>query len=332
VERLTAHRRRGLRGSLPRLAVGLVLALGAAGPGVAQVDRDGLATLCEASGGATAPCLGVALGAEAIAGGAGLAFTLGNEFPGSASTLGKRFGTTPRVAAAVRFGFSGMELPDGPSGTEDAASGWVPSLHGALAVSLFDGFRPRPTVGGVLAVDVIATGDVAFLPSGKGFDGAVAAVGYGVRLGAVRESFSLPGVTVSALRRHGGRVEWAGVSGDRPGAVVLDGTTNTSIRGTVGRELLAVGIQAGLGWERISADGTVTSGPATSSSGVVVFDDLEADRILFFGGATWTWLVTQLHAEAGYASGFEPLDDSAAGGFDPSAGSLFGSLTFRILF
>ncbi|MBT8336874.1 MAG: hypothetical protein KJO11_09740 [Gemmatimonadetes bacterium] len=332
MERLSGARRRRPPVGLLGVAFVTALTLAVAAPATAQLDRAGLAAACETAGGASGDCLRAALGAEAIAGGVGLAFSLGDEFPGSASTLGKRFGTTPRVAAAVRFGMSGLELPEGPSGVDETTSAWVPSLHGAVAVSLFDGFRPRPTVGGVLAVDLIATGDFAFLPSGDGFDGAVAAIGYGIRLGAVRESFSLPGITVSALRRHGGRLEWAGVSGDRPGAVVLDGTTTTSLRGTVGREFLALGIQAGLGWERISADGTLGPAGPAASSGAVVFEDLEADRILFFGGVTWTWLVTQLHAELGYASGFESTSDPAAGAFDPTAGALLGSLTFRILF
>ena len=93
-----------------------------------------------------------------------------------------------------------------------------------------------------------------------------------------------------------------------------------------------VGIQAGLGWERVSADGTIGPATPTASSGVVVFEDFEADRILFFGGATFTWLITQLHAELGYASGFEARSQSETSGFDPTAGTLLGSLTFRILF
>jgi hypothetical protein len=95
---------------------------------------------------------------------------------------------------------------------------------------------------------------------------------------------------------------------------------------------MALGIQAGLGWERMSADGSLGPAGPASSSGVTLFDDLQADRILFFGGVTWTWLVTQLHAELGYASGFEATSAAGAGAFDPTAGSLLASVTFRILF
>lgn len=310
------------------LAAGLALLVGAA-PSAAQ-DRANLAERCAVAGGGTLACRDAALGVEAVVGGVGLAFSGGNEFPGSASTLGHRFGTTPRVAGSVRAGLVDVSVPaiGGSSAEAGESSSWVPSLQAAVAVALFDGFRPRPTVGGVLAVDVMATAGLAFLPSGGGYDGAVSAFGYGVRLGLVRESFSLPGVTASLVRRHGGSLRWDGAEGAVAGAVELDGVTTTSLRATVGRELMALGIQAGLGWDRASAAGAARAGSAEVS-----FDGFSADRMLFFGGVTATWLVTQVHGELAYASGYEAREGGAAGGvYDPTAGSLLATLTFRLLF
>lgn len=314
-------------------ALGVVVALATASPGAGQ-DRDRLRDRCTGGGAPAGHCLDAALAVEAVTGGVGLALSGGNEFPGSASTLGRRFGTTPRVAASARFGLVDVGVPDIGSGAASAgdASSWVPSLQASLAVGLFDGFRPRPTVGGVLAVDVMATAGVAILPSGGGYDGAVGAFGYGVRVGVIRESFTLPGVTLSLLRRHGGSVEWKGVDGATEGAVALEGVTTTSVRATVGREFLALGLQAGLGWDRAASDGSFVPAGGSAPASPVSFDGFSADRVLFFGGVTATWLVTQFHGELGYASGYDARPDAGPDAYDPTAGSLLATLTFRILF
>ena len=77
-----------------------------------------------------------------------------------------------------------------------------------------------------------------------------------------------------------------------------------------------------------SADGVFTPTGATS----VAFDAYEADRRLFFGGVTATWLVVQFHGELAYAGGFDAAPEGAETGYDPSAGSLMASLAFRLLF
>ncbi len=324
MDRLTALR---LPSGFPALGAATLALCLVAFPAEAQSDREGLRSVCEAGGRASLACVEGVLGVEALVGGLGTAFSLGSEFPGSASTLGRRYGTTPRVATSLRLGIADVAYP-GIGGSGKGASSWIPSLEGAVAVGVFDGFRPRPTVGGVLAVDLMATAGMAFLPEGGGFGGAQAAFGYGLRLGLVRESFSLPGLTVSLVRRHGGGVEWNGVGGRQPDAVRLDGVTNTSIRAVVGREFRALGIQAGVGWDGASADGVFTPTGATS----VAFDAYEADRRLFFGGVTATWLVVQFHGELAYAGGFDAAPEGAETGYDPSAGSLMASLAFRLLF
>lgn len=298
---------------------------------LAGQDRSALVERCAASGAGAIACRDAAFGVEAVIGGVGSTLTGGNEFPGSASTLGFRFGTTPRVATSLRVGLADVSVPaiDGTGAESGETSSWIPSIQGAIAVGVFDGFRPRPTVGGVLAVDVLATAGVAFLPSGGGYDGSVPAFGYGLRLGLVRESFSLPGVTASLVRRHGGSLRWEGVDGLAQEAVELDGVATTSLRATVGRELMALGIQAGLGWDRATADG---SARPTGGAGEVAFDGFSADRVLFFGGVTATWLITQFHGELAYLSGYEAREGGAAGGvYDPTAGSLLATLTFRLL-
>jgi hypothetical protein len=274
---------------------------------------------------------------EAIQAGVGLLVTGGSELPGSVSTLGRRFGSTPRVAISGRLGvvngsWPALGLGGGAGASAPERSAWVTSFTGSLAIGLFPGFRPLPTVGGVLAVDLLATAGVGLLPGGDGFQDDATAFGYGVRIGLIRESFTLPGLTVSGVRRHLNDLEWR--SPEAPGAaeVRLEGPVATSVRATLGKDLLALGISAGVGWERVQSDGSfgVVRGDGTGNS--VSAEGFRTDRTLFFGGLTATFLVLQVHGEAGYAAGFEPLSDRPDDAFDPSAGSVFASLSARLLF
>lgn len=304
------------------------LAIAASAPGLAaQSERSDWTARCVGRGIIEEACLASVLGTEAVIGGTGTAFSLGSEFPGSASTLGRRYETTPRVATSLRLGLTDLSYPAVGVG-EASSSSWVPSIQGSAAVGVFDGFRPRPTVGGVLSVDLMAVGGWAFLPSGDGFDGAVGSFGYGLRLGLIRESFSLPGITLSLVRRHAGSLLWEGGPNVAPGQLDLDGVTTTSVRATIGREFRALGIQAGFGWDDASADGSFVP-----DAGVPVpFEDFDTRRTLFFGGVTATWLIVQFHGELGYAGGYDGVAGASSADFDPSAGSLVGSLTLRVLF
>ena len=237
--------------------------VGTVQPGAAQLERAGLRALCAAEAG----CLDAVLAVEAIQGGTALVLTSGSELPGANSTLGLRFGSTPRVAGSVRLGLNSSSFPALAGSGTGGASGktiWTPSLQGALAVGVFDGFRLAPTVGGLLSVDLIGTVARGFPSASDGFGSNASAFGYGLRLGLLRESFTLPGATVSIVRRHVSDVSWSGVDGGTPGRVLLSGPRATSVRATVGKDLLALGITAGLGWDRVDADGSLIAGDAAA--------------------------------------------------------------------
>ena len=71
----------------------------------------------------------------------------------------------------------------------------------SLAVGLLDGFSIIPTVGGVLSLDVFATAGTVKLPDSKGFQGGASQLGLGVNVGLLRESFTMPGLSVSVAKR-----------------------------------------------------------------------------------------------------------------------------------
>lgn len=311
------------------IGTGLVALALLAAPVDAQ-DRDRLRDRCADAGMSTDACQEGALAVEALLGGVGLSLSGGSQLPGSPSTLGRRFGSSPRWAFAAQVGIAQFDLPQlDPADPSAPGDVWVPALQGEVAAGVFDGFQLAPTVGGFLSVDLLATGSVAFLPGGDGFDGAAPAWGYGARVGLLRESFSLPALTLSLARRHVSGFEYGDPG--QPG-VEVDGLTVTSVRATLGKEFMALGILAGMGWERASGDGWMR--PPAAGAQAVAFDGTDARRLVLFGGLTRTWLVLQASAQAGFATGYDERPGGEGDGsiYDPSGGSFFGSLAFRLIY
>jgi hypothetical protein len=107
--------------------------------------------------------------------------------------------------------------------------------------------------------------------------------------------------------------------------------TVTSARAVVGKDLLALGLLAGAGWDRYQGSGRLQMRPDLGGCCGADAEDFQADRLLFFGGASLNFLVIQLAAEAGWARGFDDVAGRAAGGrYDPAAGSLFGNVALRL--
>lgn len=316
---------------LPRMrvlgALMLMAATSLVGP-IPATAQEGLAAACVQAGGTGLRCTEAAVAARAVQGHVALLGGLGAEVPGSAGTLGRRLGATPRVAVSVRAAFANAGVPDLSDAGEGPARRTtfvLPAVHGGLTLGLFEGFSPLPTVGGVLALDLLGSAGVVFLPSGEGFDGGASSFSFGARLGLLRESFTLPGVALSLTRRMAGSVRLGDVNADDRAAVTLDPTV-TSVRATVGKDLLGVGILAGVGWDHHGGEAVVElpGGPAAST------DDYDATRTLVFGGASLTFLVLQMSGEVGWVQGFDEVPSYRNVPFDLTEGTVFASLAFRL--
>ena len=277
-------------------------------------------------------CLEGALALQAARGGVGLAAASpGTPVPGSTSTLGRRLGSSPRLALSVRGGFARTDMPDPRAGGVDKHTFWARTVEVGITVGVLDGFAPVPTVGGIFSLDLLALATLVGLSDGAGFAGSVEGLGYGFRLGLLRESFTLPGVSVSVARRSMAQAEWGRADVDQVSLTFKP--TVTSVRAAVGKDLLAFGVLGGWGWERYSGstvlavretrDGMVRTGQASSG-------DFTSDRQIYFGGLSYTFLVLQVSAEGGYATGWAEVQSRPAGGHDPTKGSLFGSVAGRL--
>jgi hypothetical protein len=295
-----------------------------AGGAAAQTPTE-LATSCRGQGGAAMPCAAAALASRALLGHAGLLAGLGSEVSGTATTLGTRVGGGPRFAFGARIAAAGLETPD-PAGGAAVSTSNGTALHLGVAVGLFDGLRLMPTVGGFLSLD--AFGQLAFvrLSETEGFTRDPRSLTLGLRVGVLREGFTMPGVSISASRRFVSDVQ---LGGPTDAMTVTVGPSVTSVRATVGKDLHAVEFLAGFGWDDYSGGAVLRVSDALLGS-VNASGDVGGSRRMLFGSAARTFgILLTLSAEVGLAEGFDPAT-SYSGAFDPGHRTLFGGLSARL--
>jgi hypothetical protein len=315
----------GSRSAACALATVLCLPAGLLGQ-----SAETLSSTCATAGGDVATCAAAAVAAQAVVGHIGLLAGQGSELPGEGSTLGRRLGGMPRIAAWVRGGAQPVGVPDpaSPNGSGEA-SAWTPNLQAGLGLGVFDGFHLMPTVGGFLSLDVFGQASFLFLSDASGFDGRESVYSVGARVGILQESFTLPGVSVSASRRFAGEARLGDSAAGDPMEVLVDPAV-TSIRATVSKDLFAFGVLAGLGWDDFSADTglRVTDG----ATGVVpVSGSLDGTRRVYFGSITkQLGILAWVTVEGGWADGLDPVSGYTGTGHGPEKGSMFGSLTLLL--
>ncbi len=272
--------------------------------------------------GAESLCAQAASGALGLGLGLSLLSTGGALTAAPPNTLGRRLpGGKPRVAFALRVQRATLHsvavAADPARSVSTTGAGWGVRL-GATA-GLFDGFRPVPSVGGVLSVDAFANLERVLPASTVGVDGAWALSG-GLRIGLLRESFTAPGIGLDLGYARTGDVE---LSGDAGVSAATTGASTRSARLTLGKDLMGLGFAGGVGRDWLSLPTRFAVGSRDEST-------LDLARNVVFGALTWNRLVVQLTGELGWATGSD-LDFST-----PVArteeGTFFASFTSRLVF
>jgi hypothetical protein len=317
--------------------LGVLAALAAAPAGLAAQER--LARQCtEQAEAAGAQDLGgfCALVAEAVGisqARAGIALAGGNPVPGTASTLGMRLGVVPRVSVAGRATGAWLRLPPIRRPEDDGAIRLVvPALAVDGALGVYQGVTLLPTVGGIGSLDLLAS--VGVIPLwGADFGGAPVALGAGARVGLLRESFTMPGISVSALYRRMGDVEF----GDRDLAAgrsffAAEGISGWSVRAAASKRILLLGITAGAGWDRLASD--VALGVRDGAGGVelrAAERGLTTERATAFLNGSFTLLVVHVVGEVGWQGGGErPRAGAGEARAGTEDGALYGGLSVRL--
>lgn len=255
----------------------------------------------------------------------------GNPVPGTASPFGEKIGPVPRFGVAGRLTIAGIELPPiermGSSETPNA----VPvSLNADAGIGIFPGFPLVPTIGGLLAIDALASAGVTLIPNSDGFGGERPfSWALGARLGIMRESFTAPGISITAMYRRFGDVTWGDDDLVETDAYVrLDGRRAWSVRGAVGKRIASIGLAGGAGWDFYSADARVRVANPIDTAIEATEDGVSTSRFTAFLNAAYTTLILNFVGELGWqADGDSP---QLPAGTVPGQGGIYGSLAVRV--
>lgn len=261
----------------------------------------------------------------------------GNPTIGSAGTLGGLgHGSLTLRANAVE-----LVLPDlgynGSTSTVPAGDKlWAPAplLEGVVGI-----YKGLPS--GLLAVDFL--GSAQLLPADQIDNFSVDAgarrigdialgLGYGARVGLLREMGPLPALSVSIMRRDIPQISYGDVpAGDRYSYGVDLQATN--LRLVASKHLLVFDLAGGFGWDKYTGDAVIQfRDPITNIPQPNLLVDLESTRTMAFLNAGVSMSVVRLTGEVGYQGGKNQNLSTYFEDFDTTKGKLFAGLGLRVGF
>jgi hypothetical protein len=250
----------------------------------------------------------------------------GNPVAGTASTLGMRVPGSPRWSVALRSTIARATLP--PIGDDEAFTPTLWSMNVDGAIGLFNGVNLMPTIGGFASIDILASLGVLSVPEDDGFERSTPLTwAIGTRVGILRESFTAPGVSVSAMYRSLPDVSQGPFA--EASFRVADQSV-VSLRGTVGKRVLGIGFTGGMGYDRTRSDVQAAFSDPDVVLGLpprILSEEVTSGRTSFFGNISYTLLSLNMAAELGWqADGDRP----AGAHGDTGKGGLFGGISARL--
>lgn len=286
-------------------------------PGDLRAQDDELAAVC--AGGLAGPvpeCYVAAAAVRLIHPRIGAGLWGGSPVPGSASTLGMRLGSLPRFSMAGRVLVLPMELPPLPDRSVDHGSRVLAGgLSGQTTLGILPGWSPLPTVGGFLSLDAIVRLSWLLLPDGHRFDGGnVFGASGALRLGLLRESFTLPGISFTGT--YGVSTDFAFGDPGGSGDGYIEGELSTwGVTGAATKRLGPVGLTAGASLDRYTGDvGFSYRGAPPGEQRAQAI----TDRYSAFGNLSWTFLILHASMEAGWQDAPVPAGVPQSVSLDPT--------------
>jgi hypothetical protein len=266
----------------------------------------------------------------------GLLVSGGNPTIGSAAALGLGHASLTLRANAVQVVLPDLAYNGSGSSVPAGDKLWAPAplVEGSLGV--FGGVG-----NGLLALDIL--GSAQLLPTdqinnltvdagAREIGGIALGLGYGARVGLVRERGPLPAVSVSVMRRDIPRITYGDVpAGDRFSYGVDLHATN--LRLVASKQLVFLDMAAGLGWDKYTGDALIQfRDPITGVPQPDVPVKLNSSRALGFVNAGMSLSVVRLTAELGYQAGKDQNLSSDFQDFDTTKGKFFAGLGLRVGF
>ena len=259
----------------------------------------------------------------------------GNPILGSGGPLGG----PGHLSATARVNAVEVVLPDlafdGTGGTVPAGQKvFAPAPQLEAAVGLYGGLP-----SGLLAID--ALGSAQLLPTsvfenfsveqGARRVGDIAlGLGFGARVGILRETGPLPGISVSVMRRDLPTIAYGNVQeGDEFQYAVNLHATN--LRLVAGKQLAIVNVAAGLGWDKYTGDALIqTRTGSLTQPGAEVPIDLSSSRATVFLDAGLDLAILHLVGEAGYQTGKDQKLTTDFEDVDTAKGKFYAGLGLRV--
>ncbi|HZA91261.1 MAG TPA: hypothetical protein VE420_01440 [Gemmatimonadales bacterium] len=267
----------------------------------------------------------------------GVLISGGNPTIGSAAALGG----LGHASVTLRANVVELVLPelayDGSSTAVAAGDKfWAPAPLLEGAVGIYKGMG-----SGLLAIDLLGSAqllrtdqiDNMTVDAGARKIGDVAlGLGYGARIGLLRELGPLPAVSVSLMRRDIPQISYGDVSdGDRYSYGVDLHATN--LRLVASKKLLVFDVAGGLGWDKYTGDAVIRfRDPISGITQPAVPVELENTRVLGFLNAGMSLSVMRLTAEVGYQGGKDQELTTEFEDFDTTKGKFFAGLGLRVGF
>ena len=280
----------------------------------------------------------------------GTAMAGGNTTLAQGGTLGWRtVPPIPHFAVDVRFSVVLGNLPtlQTPAVTLPAATAPpasrafltstapVPFPAVDAAIGVWKGFPVGvSTMGGV---DLLLS--ASYIPSGK-IDvitlepDASLKIGYGVRVGILQESLTMPGVGFSYIKRGTPKTTIKADAGSGATKTVLEikdlELDATSWRFTVSKSLFLFGVSAGVGQDKYDATTTIAlTPPAPATMAPFVLDNAAITRTNYFADLSMNLLILKIVAGGGMVSGG---DITTYNSFDvkPDKSRMYGTVGVRL--
>ncbi|TVP76953.1 MAG: hypothetical protein EA352_04695 [Gemmatimonadales bacterium] len=252
-----------------------------------------------------------------LADGLGHLLSAGGPLPAQPGTAGLRVPGSPRWTVDAGVAAGSFRWTDVSGSSPRTVRSTVVAPRVAVAGGLFEGFAPAPTVAGIGAVDLVVEGRLLSMPLPDGVERRTVGWGAGARVGILRESFTLPSVTLTGMYRGAGTLRH-GDAREGTARVAVAPRVGT-MRASVGKDLLAVGVSGGVerSWHRGRArvQARPPAAPPGPDSELETFRPAAGpDRTTWFVGLNRTWVVARMAAEVGYspAPDFGELPEAAA--------------------
>ena len=157
-------------------------------------------------------------------------------------------------------------------------------------------------------------------------------LGYGARIGLLREMGPLPAVSVSLMRRDIPQISYGDVSGGDRYSYGVD-LHATNLRLVASKKLLVFDMAGGLGWDKYTGDAVIRfRDPVSGLTQPPVPVELENTRVLGFLNAGMSLSVMRLTAEVGYQGGKDQDLSTEFEDFDTTKGKFFAGLGLRVGF